>query len=302
MITPPQKNIHGILLLDKPLGMSSNQALQRVKRLLQAKKAGHTGSLDPLATGLLPICLGEATKYSRFLLDAAKYYQVVAKLGTKTTTLDAEGEIILERPVPTLSPQQLTDVLAKFQGDIEQIPPMHSALKQQGQPLYKLARQGVSVARPPRPVTLYELTVVNQAFDEITLNVHCSKGTYIRTLVDDIGEHLGCGAHVQHLRRLGVGGFIASQMATLTELAALAESGELASRLLPVDAAVTSLPMVTLTAEEASSLYKGQRVPCPSPGLSGWVSLRVDDQFIGVGEVDDQAVLIPRRLVASNVS
>lgn len=301
-MTKSYQNVHGILLLDKPIGMSSNQALQRVKRLFHAKKAGHTGSLDPLATGLLPICLGEATKYSRFLLDSTKFYQVVAKLGIKTTTLDAEGEVTLERPVPTLFPQQLAAILAEFRGDIEQIPPMHSALKQQGQPLYKLARQGVNVERPPRPVTLYELTMVNQVADEITLNVNCSKGTYIRTLVDDIGERLGCGAHVQQLRRLGVGGFNAGQMITLTELAALAETGELASRLLPVDAAVTSLPTLALTALEASSLYKGQRVLCPSLGVSGWVSLRLDNQFMGVGEVDDQGVLIPRRLVANSPS
>jgi tRNA pseudouridine55 synthase len=300
MPTALKKNVHGVFLLDKPLGMSSNHALQRVKRLFQAKKAGHTGSLDPLATGLLPICLGEATKYTRFLLDAAKNYQVIAKLGSKTTTLDAEGDIILERPVPTtLSSRRLASVLAKFQGDIQQIPPMHSALKQQGQPLYKLARQGVNVARLPRLVTVYELTVVQQTVDEITLNVHCSKGTYIRTLVDDIGELLGCGAHVQQLRRLGVGGFTASQMVTLTELATLAETDELTARLLPVEATVTSLPRMKLTAEEASSLYKGQCVHCTRFDRRGWMSLWVNDQFIGVGEVEAQGGLIPRRLVAS---
>ena len=204
---PRGRNVNGILLLDKGIGITSNAALQKVKRLYQASKAGHTGSLDPLASGLLPLCLGEATKLSSFLLDADKAYAGVCKLGVKTSTADAEGEVIETRPVPDLSEAQLRDVLAKFVGVIDQIPPMHSAIKMQGQPLYKLAHQGIEVERQPRQVTIHSLTLTRLEGDEFAFDLQCSKGTYVRTLAEDIGEVLGCGAHLSALRRTQVGPF-----------------------------------------------------------------------------------------------
>lgn len=205
------KVINGILLLDKPLHLTSNGALQRVKRLFGAKKAGHTGSLDPLATGMLPLCFGEATKLSQYLLESDKYYHVVAKFGEKTTTGDAEGEVIETRPTDHLTAEAIQQAVAKFVGVIEQIPPMFSALKFQGRPLYELARQGIEVERKPRQVTIHKLELAlpfekggQGGISSCTISVHCTKGTYIRTLIEDIGEVLGCGAHVIGLRRTAV--------------------------------------------------------------------------------------------------
>lgn len=218
-----ERDVSGIVLLDKPAGITSNAALQTVKRLFRARKAGHTGSLDPLATGLLPICLGEATKLSGFLLDADKRYRTEIRLGVTTTTGDAEGETLRVREVADLDRARVAEAVARFTGEIEQIPPMHSALKRNGMPLYKLARQGIEVERAPRPVVIHALELVRCEADRIELDVRCSKGTYIRVLAEDIGEALGCGAHVGALRRTGVGGFDAGRMVALETLRAVAE-------------------------------------------------------------------------------
>ncbi len=220
-----RRQVHGILLLDKPHGMSSNAALQRVKTLFYANKAGHTGSLDPLATGMLPICLGKATKLSQLLLTTDKQYWVTATLGVRTTTSDAEGDIVAQHPVPEFTAAQLEQVLQQFRGEIHQVPSMFSALKQQGVPLYQLARQGKEVPRAARPLTIYALQVLAYQGDQLQLQVHCSKGTYVRTLVDDIGQALGCGAHVSALRRLQVGPLHAAQMVSLDALYSVAEQG-----------------------------------------------------------------------------
>ncbi len=213
-----KRHVDGMLLLDKPAGITSNAALQEIKRLFQAKKAGHGGSLDPLATGMLPICFGRATKLSQGLLTADKSYVVTAKLGVKTTTSDAEGEIISERPVPEISKADLDQRLDRFRGVISQIPSMYSALKYKGQPLYKLARQGITVERKPRELTIHKLCILDLSDDLMQLEIHCSKGTYVRTLVDDIGEMIGCGAHVIALRRFRVGDFKESDLVTYEHL------------------------------------------------------------------------------------
>ena len=205
------RDINGVLLLDKPQGMSSNDALQKVKRIYNANRAGHTGALDPLATGMLPICLGEATKFSQYLLDSDKRYRVIARLGQRTDTSDADGQIVEERPV-TFSAEQLAAALDTFRGDIEQIPSMYSALKYQGKKLYEYARQGIEVPREARPITVYELLFIRHEGNELELEIHCSKGTYIRTIIDDLGEKLGCGAHVIYLRRLAVSKYPVERM------------------------------------------------------------------------------------------
>ncbi|MCB1803401.1 MAG: tRNA pseudouridine(55) synthase TruB, partial [Gammaproteobacteria bacterium] len=207
--------VNGILLLDKPLGLSSNHALQRVKRLYDARKAGHTGSLDPLADGMLPICLGDATKLSAYLLDADKYYWFRLRLGQTTATGDAEGEILTDRPVGDFSREQIEQACAAFVGKIQQLPPMYSALKHKGKRLYELAREGVEVERQPRTVTIHDLVVESVELPEVEIRVHCSKGTYVRTLAEDIGERLGCGAHVTALRRTGVGPYTEYPMYTM---------------------------------------------------------------------------------------
>ncbi len=225
MIKNNPRQVDGMLIIDKPIGLSSNQALQKIKRIFNAKKAGHTGSLDVLATGLLPICFGKATKCSQALLDADKYYFVTAKLGERTTTCDSEGPVIEKKSIEHITAQLLNQALAKFRGKIEQIPSMYSALKYKGKPLYKLARQGIEVERKPRTVTIYELKLIDWQNDQITLEVHSSKGTYIRNLVDDIGKELGCGSYVTSLRRLKSGPYEASQMITIEEVQALYDEG-----------------------------------------------------------------------------
>jgi tRNA pseudouridine55 synthase len=213
-----RRDINGFLILDKPIGISSNRALQIVKRLYNAKKAGHTGSLDVLASGLLPLCFGRATKLAQQLLDADKYYWVEGKLGERTTTCDAEGEIVAKKSISHITQESLIKVVAQFTGKIEQIPSMYSALKHKGQPLYKLARKGIEVERKPRTVTIHELKLLKWAKDKIQLEVHCTKGTYIRNLIDDMGQALGCGAYVTQLRRLQSGPYHAKQMVTIEKL------------------------------------------------------------------------------------
>lgn len=249
--------IHGILLLDKPLGLSSNQALQRVRHALGAAKGGHTGALDPLATGMLPLCFGEATRLAGLLLTSDKAYVTEARLGARTTTGDAEGEIIDERPVPTLDAARIEQVLARFRGDIVQVPPMYSALKHQGRTLYSLARQGVEVERAARPVHIHELRCTEATTQTLQLDVTCSKGTYIRTLVEDIGEALGCGAHVSALRRTWVAPFQNQPMHTLDELLAL-DAEHLAALLLPTDAGLVSLRRLDLDPTDTENLSYGR--------------------------------------------
>jgi len=294
------RDVDGILLLDKPSGITSNDALQQVKRLYFAKKAGHTGSLDPLASGVLPICMGEATKVSAFLLDADKRYQVRCQLGVRTTTADAEGEVIDTRPVGSYSKEQLEAVLQQFRGSIEQVPPMYSALKHQGQRLYKLARQGVEVEREPRPVEIHELLLTDRGEDWIDIAVHCSKGTYVRTLAEDIGEKLGCGAHVTVLRRTGVGPYGEENLVTIETLEQLKQDDMAAmdDLLLPIESALTQWPDVNLSSDAAFYLQQGQAVLVPHAPTSGWVRLYEGNRsFLGMGEILDDGRVAPRRLM-----
>jgi tRNA pseudouridine55 synthase len=294
------RDVDGVLLLDKPRGMTSNAALQIAKRLFDARKAGHTGSLDPLATGLLPICFGEATKVSAFLLDADKEYAVTARLGARTSSGDADGDVLEQRAVPELSAAAVGAALARFVGEIEQIPPMFSAVKLRGQPLYKLARQGVEVDREARRVTIHELRLDALRAAELDLFVRCSKGTYVRTLVEDIGRALGCGAHVAALRRLSAGPFSLDRAHALEQLQELARHGpEAADRcLLPIDSALADWPNVTLSEDAAFFLSRGQAVFVPRVTSRGWVRLSNGRQeFMGVGQVLDDGRVAPRRLL-----
>jgi len=301
------RDVNGILLLDKPTGLGSNEVLQVVKRLFDARKAGHTGSLDRLASGMLPLCFGEATKLSGFLLNADKRYEATVALGVKTATGDAEGEIIEERPVPKITEKAIEQCLARFRGDIQQIPPMHSAIKHQGQRLYKLAHQGLVVERQPREVTIFELELKNWLPNgvppQLSLEVHCSKGTYIRTLAEDIGEALGCGAHVSRLRRTAAGPYRLDEMLELEQVRALAEQGgdALEMTLIPMESALRDWPVVSLTGDVAYYLKQGQAVLVPHAPTEGWVRITgPEHRFIGVGEVLDDGRIAPRRLVHSH--
>ncbi|MFQ6370108.1 tRNA pseudouridine(55) synthase TruB [Shewanella sp. YIC-542] len=304
---PKGRFVDGVVLLDKPTGISSNHALQRVKRIYNAAKAGHTGALDPLATGMLPICLGEATKFSQHLLDADKRYLVTAKLGVRTDTSDADGEVVSERPL-TFTSQQLEDALEHFRGDTQQVPSMFSALKYQGQPLYKYAREGKVVPREARPITVYELKFISLEQDLLTLEIHCSKGTYIRTIVDDLGEMLGCGAHVVMLRRLAVGNYPMARMVTLEQLQQLLdqalEQGIVPSQLLdplllPADAAVADLAECNVPDALGSYLLNGNpvRVNGLQPGELVRITLGDAHRFIGIGTMNDDGLLAPKRLM-----
>lgn len=290
--------VNGVLLFDKPVGFTSNQALQTVKRLLNACKAGHTGSLDPIATGLLPLFFGEATKLTQFLLNADKRYWTVFKLGVSTTTFDSEGEATATRPV-TVGLRDIEKALAKFKGEIEQIPPMYSAIKHNGEALYKLARAGVEVERAPRPVTIYEIKTLAFEDDLLTLEIACSKGTYIRTLAHDLGEVLGCGAHVVQLRRLAIGDVSIDKVVTLERLDALASPVERAQLLQPVDSVLHAVPDVHLTSLAAHYLKQGQSVSARHGLAPGWVRLyEGDSRFLGMGQVLDDGQVAPRRLLA----
>lgn len=299
--------INGVLLLDKTTGISSNDILQKVKRLYFAEKAGHTGALDPLATGMLPICLGEATKFSQFLLDSDKRYRVIAKLGQRTDTSDSDGQVVETRPVNVQRETLLTHV-ASFQGQTWQVPSMFSALKHQGKPLYEYARQGIEVAREARKINVYEITLHRFEGDEVEMEVHCSKGTYIRTIVDDLGEMLGCGAHVTMLRRIGVANYPYQSMVTLEQLNALVEEvqGEESEKyqrldelLLPMDTAVQDLPEVNLIAELAHMVQHGQAVQVFGAPTEGLVRMTEGEQrrFLGVGQIDQDGKVAPKRLV-----
>lgn len=292
--------VHGILLLDKPTGVTSNEALQEVKHLYKARKAGHTGSLDPLASGLLPVCMGEATKASGFLLDADKHYRMTCRLGERTTTGDAEGEVLETHSVGSFRTEDIQAVLHKFLGPIQQIPPMYSAVKHQGERLYKLARQGLEVDRKPRTVMIREIDLLAMTLPDLELEIRCSKGTYVRTLAEDIGAALGCGAHVVSLRRLGVGPYDESGMVTMENLKKLAAQGleGLDALLLPVESALSQWPGVRLSSDAAFYLRQGQPVLVPHAPTSGWVRLyHGENHFLGMGQILDDGRVAPKRLM-----
>ncbi len=293
--------VDGVLLLDKPQGLSSNQALQQVRRLLQAQKAGHTGTLDPMATGLLPVCLGEATKFSAQLLEADKTYRTRVQLGVVTDTGDAEGEVVERHPVAPLSVTEIEHVLERFRGEIEQTPPMYSALKHQGRKLYELAREGKTVERAVRRVTVYDarlLAVEGTAFE---LEVRVSKGTYIRTLAEDIGRALGCGAHITALRRLATGPFGAEGMLTIDRLEALPDQAAREAALLPVDVLVAHLPRLALDEAARQRIMQGQpvRLDVNDIAIGELARLYSAETFIGLGVVSGPQEVAPKRLLST---
>lgn len=319
--------VTGILLFDKSPGHSSNKALQQVKRLFDAQKAGHTGSLDPLASGLLPICFGEATKISGFLLDADKRYQVTAKLGVKTSTGDAEGEAVETVDVPEDIADRIARIAPDFQGDIQQIPPMYSALKHQGRRLYELAREGVEVERPPRNISIHELTIQAVNTNEFSIDVRCSKGTYVRTLIEDMAEAAGTVAHVTALRRLSVGGLPDVPLVSLDNLQELIEKAQasvgstgdedaniervrkqaeyalLDALLLAPNAAFTGWPKVKLDGSSSWYIQRGQAVQVPKAPTRGQVLIHsADDSFLGIGEIDADGRVAPKRLFVTQKS
>jgi tRNA pseudouridine55 synthase len=294
--------VHGVLLLDKAAGLSSNDALIKAKRLLNAEKAGHTGTLDPFATGLLPLCFGEATKFAQDLLEADKTYETVVHLGVITSTGDTEGEVIGTSPV-AVTPEQIAAVLARFRGPIDQVPPMHSALKRDGRPLYEYARAGITLEREARRVTIHALTLLSWEPPFLRLAVTCSKGTYIRVLGEDIGAALGCGAHLNALRRTAVGTLSIAQATTLEQLADLSEPERVAG-LAPVDALLSSFPMVVLDDLLSTRFLHGQRLALAGmEGLPQAGRVRVyrqgDNQLLGTAQLADYGVLAPERLVRS---
>jgi tRNA pseudouridine55 synthase len=298
--------IDGILVLDKPAGLSSNRALQMVKRLYGAAKAGHTGSLDPLATGVLPLCFGEATKFSQFLLDADKAYESTFVLGTATDTGDAEGEVRASRDASSVTEAAVAAALESFRGEIEQVPSMFSALKHQGQPLYKLARQGLEVERKARRVVIKQLEL--RAFrggarPEVDIYLECSKGTYVRSIAEDLGEMLACGAHVASLRRTRAGAFAIADSVTMATLEALKANDRLAEMdalLLPADSAVDDLPLVRLSVSGGFYIRQGQPVLVPNAPCDGMVRVALETgEFLGVGEILDDGRVAPRRLIVT---
>ena len=293
---PPRRRLDGVLLLDKSLGVSSNYALQATRRLYNADKAGHTGTLDPLATGLLPLCFGEATKFFSALLDADKRYVATVQLGVTTDTADAEGAVLMQRPVTT-NRADLEQVLTRFQGDIEQIPPMHSALKRDGKPLYAYAREGIVLERAPRQVHIYQIQLLEWEAEHFVFEVSCSKGTYVRTLAADIGEALGCGGHLIALRRTGIGALDVTQAHTITELESL-DNPARDTLLLPPDALLPGLVIAQLDAENAAKVRQGQAIRWI--GEAG-VRMRVydaDNYFMGVCQMTIDGWLQPQRLIS----
>jgi len=292
-----KREIDGVFLLNKPLGFSSNQALKKIQWLFNAKKAGHTGTLDPMASGLLPICIGEATKFSHRLLEANKTYIATIQLGVTTTTGDQEGEVVNQKDV-VLKPNQLEETLQKFIGDITQIPPMFSALKFEGKPLYEYARQGIEIERKSRQVTIYDITLNKIEESIVILEVSCSKGTYIRTLAEDIGHALGCGAYLKGLERTQTGNFQLSDALTIEAIEAMS----MASRektLLPVDALLEGLSSIKLTLTETEAIKKGQAIDFNGKNDNELRLYGASGQFLGVGQPDLQGRLFPKRLIAN---
>lgn len=299
---PPKKPrdlVDGVLLLDKPVGLSSNDALMKAKRVFNAKKAGHTGTLDPFATGLLPLCFGEATKFSQDLLEADKTYEATVHLGIMTTTGDTEGETIEQREVD-VTREQIEAALARFRGPILQVPPMYSALKRDGKALYEYAREGITLEREARPVTIHALSLVDYSAPYLKILVTCSKGTYVRVLGEDIGAALGCGAHLNALRRVQVGALSAERMITLEDLQAHPDPLGL---LAPVDALLSSFPAVELTAELAKRFLNGQRLALGKesvvvPSELGRVRVYHEGKLLGTAHLQEYAILAPERLIA----
>ena len=296
-IDPSTHRLDGMLLLDKPTAMSSNLALQKAKRLIGAKKAGHTGTLDPLATGLLPICLGQATKFSRFLLADDKAYDVTLTMGAATDTGDAEGQVIARSEVPILSSLQWQSVLEQFLGPSMQVPPMYSALKQNGQPLYKLARQGKTVERPARAIHIHTMTYHSHQQDQLRFSVRCSKGTYIRSLAEDIADRVGSHAHVTALRRTKVGDFSIEHAYTLDELGEKVANSVNFS-LIPLDALVSTLPAVSIDPDQALALAQGRSVQVHEQGLAADVAVFTGHSFTGIGALEEGGVLRPKRMLS----
>ena len=289
--------------MDKPAGISSNDVVQQAKRLFGAQKVGHAGSLDPLATGVLPLCFGEATKFSQYLLEADKKYWAQVRLGITTETGDADGEVIAQADASSVTRAQVAAALETFVGEIEQIPSMYSALKHQGQPLYKLARKGIEVERPPRQVSIYSAELLQFSEASIELRVHCSKGTYIRSLAEDLGAALGCGGHVSALRRLAAGPYEEEQATPLAELCETNDIQEMDALLLPVSSAVDAMPAVRLHEDTAYLVRQGQPVQVAHAPTDGWVQifeLADEDRFLGVGEILTDGRVAPRRLVAND--
>ena len=292
-----RRAVNGILLLDKPSGCTSNAALQRAKRLFNARKAGHTGSLDPLASGMLPLCFGEATKVSAYLLLADKTYRVTARLGQRTDTADADGEVIEEAPVPALEEAAVSRVLDGFLGAGEQVPPMYSALKVQGRRLYDMARKGEHIERPARPIVIHKLTLLNLERDRLTCDVCCSKGTYIRSLVEDVADRLGTLAHVEVLRRTGVGGFDQLPMLDFETLEMMAGEGRLDEALMPVDSALPDWPRVDLDADSVEHLFQGRKVAVSALEARGRVRIYgPGGEFVAIAEAGDDGLLVPQRM------
>jgi tRNA pseudouridine55 synthase len=293
----PRERIDGVLLLDKPTGLSSNAALQKARWLFNAAKAGHTGTLDPMATGLLPLCFGEATKFAGELLDADKSYRATLRLGVTTDTADAEGRVLETRPV-VVTEQQCRTAMADFRGEIEQVPPMYSALKRDGKPLYEYARQGVELERAPRRVTIHRLELVAFSGDDAIIDVDCSKGTYVRTLAADIGEQLGCGAHLSALRRTRIGNLDVTQAIGLAELEALPPESRIA-RLSPADALLAGIPAAQLDSDATERLMHGQGTRWPGEPGQRYRLYGSDARFLGLGEQSVDGWLNPRRLVVT---
>lgn len=292
----PKKNINGVLLLDKPLGFSSNQALQKVKWLYQAAKAGHTGTLDPLATGLLPLCFGEATKFAHYLTDADKTYFATLKLGVTTNTGDAEGEVLSTQPA-NVSQAQFAEVCRQFVGQISQIPPMYSALKHQGKALYEYARAGIEIERKERFIIIHSITLNSFEKDVASIIVTCTKGTYIRTLAEDIGQMLGCGAHLIGLRRTQTANYQIEQSITLEQFVAMSEAQRIEA-LLPPDSAVLDLPAITLNEDSTFYLQRGQAVWQSGAIPKGLIRLYSESQvFLGLGEQQSDGKIAPKRLI-----
>ncbi|MDF1587866.1 MAG: tRNA pseudouridine(55) synthase TruB [Gammaproteobacteria bacterium] len=293
------RDITGIIVIDKPTGRSSNHVLQHVKRLFDAKKAGHTGSLDPLATGVLPICLGEATKVSSYLLDADKNYQVTCQLGTVTDSSDSDGNIIDTKPIPKFTEQTLLGLIPQFIGEQDQVPPMFSALKHQGQPLYKLARQGIEIERKARRITIYDIRLLGVTESTFSLEVSCSKGTYIRTLVEDISFALGCGGHVSMLRRIKAAGYDITRALTLEQLERHAQQGLLSldALLLPTEDALPEWPPIIASESQVTALRQGQKISTTSTFDSANVRLfDLNQTFIGLGEMSPDGSVAPKRV------
>ena len=298
------RDVNGILVIDKPMDITSNGILQQVKRLFGAAKAGHTGALDPLATGVLPLCFGEATKFSQMMLDSDKAYIATAKLGVRTETGDSEGQVVAKKPVPAdLTRERLEPILERFRGHIQQVPSMYSALKHKGRPLYEYAREGIEIDRPARPVNIYELTLIELRDDEMDIAVSCTKGTYIRSLVEDIGEVIGCGAHVIALRRTMASGFTLADACQVSTLEHMREQDEsLDGLLVAPDAALSMFPEQHLEGQSLVSILNGQPVRISGQSEEGFIRLYGNNGFVGLAEKfpeGEDTKLVPRRLVKS---